>query len=236
MKHTLLLLLLFSITLVSSSSGQKMVTMKLDNKTDFMLQEIGAVLHQGKDGLTITHMLGEQMRAGENKDAELKEGDAVIMMNGVRPKNIKDFRKMYDEVATGGEYKLGIKREGNPLLVTVHKVRGKISPDMKMMTMTMDSDDMKFLPGIGMIDDEGKILKLKEMPPNSDVAKASPLKLGDTFKEMNGKSITSFKQFKSLYAKIKPGESVELTIIREGKEETVSVKKPEGGQQVIIKR
>jgi C-terminal processing protease CtpA/Prc len=236
MKHAIRLLFFLSITVASATYGQKMVKLQLDDKTDFMLQEIGAVLHQDKDGITVSHAFNGNIKAAENKDAELKEGDALIMMNGVRPKSIKDFRKMYDEVAKGGEFKLGIKRDGNPVIVTVHKVEAKADPHMKMMTMTMDTDDMKLLPGIGTIDDEGKSLKLKEMPPNPDVAKASPLKIGDTFKSMNGKDVTSFKQFKTLYATVKPGESVELKIERDGKEQTLKVKKPEGGQQVIIKR
>ena len=236
MKHAIRLLFFFSITAASVSFGQKMITMQLDGKTDYMLQEIGAVLHQGKDGITVAHAFNGNVKAAENKDAELKEGDAVIMMNGIRPKTITDFRKMYDGVTIGGEFKLGIKRDGNPLIVAIHKVEAKADSHMKMVTMTMNGDDMKLLPGIGMIDDAGKTLKLKELPPNPDTAKESSLKIGDTFKEMNGKNITSFKQFKSLYTKVKPGESVELTIIRGGKEQTVSVKKPEGGQQVIIKR
>jgi S1-C subfamily serine protease len=236
MKHAIRFLFFFSITVASASFGQKMEKLQLDDKTDFMLQEIGAVLHQGKDGITVTHAFNGNLKAEENKDAELKEGDAIIMMNGVRPKTIRDFRKMYDDVAKGGEFKLGIKRDGNPVIVTIHKVEVKADPNRKMMTMTMDADDMKLLPGIGAIDDEGKALKLKEMPPNPDVAKASPLKIGDAFKSMNGKDITSFKQFKSLYAKVKPGESVEFKIERDGKEQTLSVRKPEGGQQVIIKR
>jgi len=235
MKNKLLFLSLLSISVISFSFGQKMVRLQLDDKTDFVLQEIGAVLHQGKEGITVTQAFNGNIKAAENKDAELKEGDAVILMNGVRPKTIKDFRKMYDSVAKGEAFKLGIKRDGNPVIVTIHKVEAKADPHMRMMPMTMNTDDMKLLPGIGIIDDEGKALKLKDMPPNPEVAKGSPLRIGDTFNEINGKSITSFKQFNSLYKKIKPGDSVELKIVREGKEHIVSVKKPERGGPVIIK-
>ncbi len=236
MKHLIHYLILLTIAFIAAANGQKMVRLKLDEKTDFMLQEVGAIFHQDKDGITVTNVFNGNVKAAENKDAELKEGDALIMMNGVRPKTVKEFRKMYNDVAKGGEFKLGIKRDGSPVVVTIHKVEAKSDPNMKVMTMTMDPDDMKLLPGIGIIDDSGKMLKLKEMPPNEDVAKASPLKVGDALKAMNGKEIKSFKDFKSLYGDVKPGESVKLTIERNGKEQTLSVKKPEGGQQVIIRR
>jgi S1-C subfamily serine protease len=232
MKHTLVFLLLFFIAVVPVSFAQQMVKMQFDEKTDFMFPELGTILHQGKDGITVTMAPKINMKAAENKNADLKEGDEIVVVNGSRPKDIKDLRKIYDGVAKGGEIKLGIKRDGKTMIVTVLKVGA--NPNMKMMTM--NQGDVFGLPGIGIISDSGKIVKLIDMSPNPEEAQSSPLKIGDTFKQINGKNITSIKQFKSLYDKCKSGESVEMKIVREGTEQTLSIKKPEGKHQGMIKR
>ena len=232
MKHFFIISVLIILG-VSFSISQKMVRLVLAGRTDFNLQEVGTVFHQTNDTIRVSQTFNGNVRAAENKDVDFQEGDVLVVANGTRVKSIKDLRKIYDDTKKNDILKLGIKRNGQSMIVDVHKVEAKPDPNQKMTTMTFDTDDMKLLPGIGFIEESGKTIKLKDMPPDPEVAKVCPLKIGDQFKTINGKSITSFKQFKSLYKKVKVGDKVSLTIIRGGEEQTVSVTKPES--RVMIK-
>jgi S1-C subfamily serine protease len=216
--------------------GQKIVKLTLDGEHDFLLQEVGAIMHGENNLITITQVLNGNTRSDQNTKVDLQSGDIIAMVNGTHPKGVKGLRKVYDDLAIGGEFKLGVKRNGQPMIVTVIKTEAKSNPKAKIMTMTFDDKEMRLLPGIGVIDEKGKNLSLKEMPPDPEVAKHSALKVGDVFKEMNSVPLTSYKQFDALYEKIKPGSTVGLKITRNGKEQNITVLKPEGMRRVIINK
>jgi S1-C subfamily serine protease len=218
-----------------TASGQKMVTMSLDADKDFLLQEVGVIVHGSHDSLIVTDVMNGNPRIEKNKGVDIRTGDIVSMVNGVRPAGVKGLHKAYDECPIGGEFKLGIRRDGAPVLVTVIKSEPPSGGNVKMMKMTMNGSDMKILPGLGILEEKNKSLSIKETLPVPEGAPQSPLKPGDVIKAINGTAIGSYNQAQKLYKEIKPGTRVDLTIVRAGKEMKFAVPKPEGMQRVIIK-
>ncbi len=228
--------LIVSLCVWFTAGAQKIVTMKLDGKHDLLIQEVGAVIHFSGDTLQVADVMQGFSRSSRNKEADLKQGDIIMMANGSRPAGVAGLRKLYDGLAVGGELKLGVKRGGTPVIVTIIREDQSSQPGRKMMRMTVDDKDMKLLPGIGTVDEKNGTIVLAGMPPNEEVAKASPLKVGDVIKTINGTPAASFSQADAIYEKIKPGEKVALSVIRNGEEMKLTVTKPQGMRRVIINK
>jgi len=94
---------------------------KLDGSKSALLMEVGAVVTLENKKLVVSNMFGKEMRKEENKKADIQKGDEVLYINGTRVSDPKELRKIYEEVKTGGEIKLGIDRKGNKFFVTFKK-------------------------------------------------------------------------------------------------------------------
>jgi S1-C subfamily serine protease len=234
-------LMIFVLVSCSSGVAQKMFRIEPDDKTNFLLHELGAVIHQSHDTLEVEKVLPGFSAADENKGVALMEGDIVVFANGVRLKNIQVLHKMYDSLAIGGELKLGVKRNGEDIIVDIHKADRKNGPGEQMQMLTLDPDKAAMLAGIGLLEMDGKDLKVKNvMKIESDESPASAdtagLQTGDVVESINGKSYSSIKAVNSDYKKIKNGDPVEFKVLRGGKEATVKIVKPKMEEMKIFNR
>jgi C-terminal processing protease CtpA/Prc len=241
MRTKLFSLVFFVLVVCASGVAQKMVRIELDDKTNFLLHELGAVIRQSHDTLTVEKLLPGFTAGDENKGVALEEGDIVAFANGVRLRDIQVLHKMYDSLAIGGGLKLGVKRNGEDMIVDVHKAGQKNGPGEQVQTMMIDPDKAAMLPGIGVLEMDGKDLKVKNVmriEPDDSPASADTagLQTGDVVESIDGKSYSSIKAVNSDYKRIKTGDSVEFKVLRGGKETTVTIAKPKVENMKTFKR
>jgi len=77
------------------------------------------------------------------------------------------------------------------------------------------------------IDDGQMALKVKGLPPNWVKEKAAtPLKAGDVIVKVDGRSdlVTESRLLAHLFLEVPPGGNAKLTVLRDGKRETVTLK------------
>jgi hypothetical protein len=94
---------------------------KIDGSKSALLMEVGAVVTLENKKLIVSNVFGKEMRKEENKKADIQKGDEVLYVNGKRISDPKELRKIYEDVKTGGDIKLGIDRGGNKFFVTFKK-------------------------------------------------------------------------------------------------------------------
>lgn len=114
-KLTLLFLLLF----ISVSYSQQMV--RIDGSKSAIMMEVGAVVSLEGKKLIVSNVLPKDVRSDENKNADIQKGDEVLYINSKKVTDVVELRKIYEEVKTGGEVKLGVDRKGNKFFVTFKK-------------------------------------------------------------------------------------------------------------------
>jgi S1-C subfamily serine protease len=235
MKHIIYLALVAVLLYAPFLPAQKMVQFRLDPKTDFMFDEVGVLLHQDKDIVNVSQVLPENMRSKENKNVNLQEGDVIAIANGTRIKEVSGFRKLYDALKIGDELKLGIKREGQSMIISIHKSDPEKRGGPKMMKMTIDGKNSDALPGIGFVETSGNAVIVKEVF-DRESASAKDFKQKDILRSLNGISLTSIKDLKNIYDKIPTGGKAEFSVSRDGKDITLDITKPEAEKIKLIQQ
>ena len=116
MKRVILLLM---VLFVSAVQAQQMV--RIDGSKSAIMMEIGAVVTMEGKKLMVENVLPKEMRSEENKKADIQKGDELLYINSKKVTDVKELRKIYEDVKTGSEVKLGIDRKGNKFFVTFKK-------------------------------------------------------------------------------------------------------------------
>lgn len=235
MKSAIYLALLMALLYVPGVDAQKTVQFQFDPKTDMLFDEIGVMLHQESNIVKVTQVMPEGMRPKENKDVVLKEGDIVAMANGRKIKEISAFRKLYDALKIGDELKLGVKRDGEAIIISVHKTDPEKRGGPRMMKMTMDGKNSDAIPGVGFVETSGNSVVVKAVFDPESIS-AKNFKPKDVLRSLNGKPITTMHDLKSMYDKIPTGGKAEFAVTRDGREVTVSIDKPDQGKMQIMQR
>ncbi|MBI5215197.1 MAG: PDZ domain-containing protein [Ignavibacteriae bacterium] len=251
MKHnkylTLFFALLIAATTILSAQEKKIIKKEgggtwVNEEGDiFDVPELAVFITQEGDDLVITNVMEENARPKGYEDIDVQLNDVILMANGKRMKTIRDLQNLYKEAKPGTTIKLGMKRGEDMLLASFDKADPEKLPKRKMIVKTMDGGemDMMGIPQVGLlIGSKGKEVfisevfdDIEEKLPDADVKK------GDVITKLNGKEISSFKDFSKAYGKLDVGEKVVLATLRSGKTYTITFKKPkeEGGMKVIRK-
>jgi len=224
----------------------------------FTLGEVGAVIVDNSKEIKILHAMPVDMRPKAYKDIDLKDGDVVLMCNGKRLKTLKELKEAYNATAVGADFKLGVKRGEERMIVAFAKADPKDLPKMQMTMSTGDGSmpdsgggnvrrmvfggpgqntgDVAPLVGLGIIvGKKDEVFKIVGVMQNA--AKGADFKVDDIVESLNGEKISSTQQLSEMYEKLAVGAKLELKYKRDGRPMQASLTKPEAPQgRVIINR
>jgi S1-C subfamily serine protease len=219
----------------------------------FTLGEVGAVIVDNGKELKVLHAMPVDMRPKAYKDIDIKDGDIVLMCNGKRLKTLKELEEAYNATAVAADFKLGVKRGEERMIVAFAKADPKDLPKMQMQMSTTDDgpmpgggnvrrmvfggggQDLAPLMGLGIIvgkkEDVFKIVGVMQ-----NAAKGADFKVDDVVESLNGVKITSTQQLSEMYEKLAVGAKLELKYKRDGKSMQASLTKPEAPQGRVMMR
>jgi PDZ domain-containing secreted protein len=250
-----ILMLLFASFL---SVNAQVFTSRVDSSMEkivgqpFTLGEVGAVIVDNGKEIKVLHAMPVDMRPKAYKDIDIKDGDIVLMCNGKRLKTVKELEEAYNVTAVAADFKLGVKRGEERMIVAFAKADPKDLPKMQMNISTTDGampgggnvrrmvfggggQDIAPLMGLGIIvgkkDDVFKIVGVMQ-----NTAKGADLKVDDIVESLNGVKITSSQQLSEMYEKIAVGAKLDIKYKRDGKSMQASLAKPEAPQGRVMMR
>jgi membrane-associated protease RseP (regulator of RpoE activity) len=199
-------------------------------------------------GVEVT-MVDQDAPAGK---AGLKEHDVILEFNGTKVESGEQLRRLIRETPSGRGVTLGISREGNPMTVNVQLAdRGKMVAEyMPQVIMPKNFEmpevhfpsqvlQMRLSPilGIqaegvgrqlgeyfGIKDGEGLLIKSVE---KGGPAEKAGLKAGDVIVRTGDEKVTDRSDLSRILRTHRTGGKVALTIVRDHKEQTISVDVPE---------
>lgn len=154
MKKMIALMMLISTSLF----GQQMVRMTGDPSKMYMIREVGAMITTENEKHKVAFAAPVEARIAKYKDVDVATGDEVVMVNGKKIKSAKEIEKIYEELAVGEELKLGIKRDGNSMIVKIAKASQDDFPKGGMMIRREIGSDGKEK----VTDGNGKEIKMKD--------------------------------------------------------------------------
>ena len=231
MKHTLASIVAVAFVLLATvpNSAQEVVRERLDPSTSLVIFEIGAIasLEDGAEAVTLGRLFPKEMRPEENHDLDVKKGDEILMMNGERIRSISTLRELYQGLEIGDEVKLGLKRDSQRFLVRFDKSENQMA--------SSHGGGMRVVVAGG--DGEGEVELLHEARAlladrDGGVTVAATLgggelEEGDVVSEIDGQSIASLEDYRTVYEKLEIGAAFKLTVQRDDESFDVDVAKAE---------
>jgi S1-C subfamily serine protease len=213
-------------------------TMRFSAGEVFLIPEIGAaVVKNGKD-LKVQFVLPVETRKDPYKTVDLKTDDLILLAGGKRVRNTGDLRSAYEAAAIGAEFKLGVQRGQEMMIVWFPKADPKDLPQRQMRIVTADDDRTAVLPAVGVVlVEKGKHVVIdKLLPDEKSAVRGLDVREGDIILDMNGTKVASVKAFTSVYDALEVGVQVKWKTDRAGKPDAVSFVKPKPLGRVIIRR
>lgn len=239
MKYTVVALILV-VTALSAALDQEPKRMKrtISSNDAVIIREIGAVITPKEDQLVVEIILGNH----EKTDTDIKKGDLVLMANGKRVKSIKELRSQYENVKAGEEFKLGVKRDENLLLVKFERKSdeelNKAGGGGVVMRMEQKEGEV-ILPALGvkLATKDNAVVIIETLPTLAHNFKTNTPTQGDVILSINGKNVSSAEEFDEAYTELNEGDNVTILFSRNGKEtkETFAKPKPMGRRMMITR-
>jgi S1-C subfamily serine protease len=160
------------------------------------------------------------------------------MANGKRVKTIPELEKAHAGTAVGADFKLGIQRGEQMMIVTFRKADPKDLPQMKMKIVTSGSEGTEVLPAVGVILAERgkKVVIDKILPMETSAVKGRDVQQGDIITSLNGETVQSTKDFVARYDALDVGASVVWTLDRKGTTVSITFTKPKPVGRIMIRR
>lgn len=230
------LFFLCAVNILFAAQEPKRITRSFSSDNSVIIREVGAVITTKDDKLVVEVILGNN----EKESADILKDDQVLMGNGKKLKSMKDLRDQYENIKTGEEFKLGLKRGKNLLITTfVKKSDEELNKagNGRMMIRMEKKEGEEVLPALGlMFGTKNKSVVVNgTLPTASKNFKSFEPKQGDVIVSLNGKSVTSAEDFIEEYDKLKEGNSVTIVLSRNGKEMKETFSKPKPMGRVIMK-
>lgn len=223
----------------------------------FSFGELGAIIFKDSSGLNVAVMGQPESRPKPYRYVDLRQGDQILMMNGSKITSTAELQKAYDALAIGGQVQLGVKRDGQLMVVSFAKADPATLPKRKMMVMKwepgkaggkfeMNSKELKIAPGIIDVEPvpglgvmlgtkDGKVVVAAVMPFAQERPELKSLSSGEQVTLANGKKIASIKAFVEAYSAVSVGETFTFSVLRSGKETEISLAKQEDNNVQIIR-
>ncbi len=235
----------------SNAIAQVRQTMTLDENTSLMLPELEALIVENDGEVKVMLRLGENTSKGTGD--HLERGDFILMINGVRVKEIAKLKEVYAALGNGEEIKMGVRRGESRFIVSAIKGDESESKSGARKSISMskssatNSTSMSFQTGgdeiVTIIAELGLLLTdvEKSAKVNGVIDRLVPDELKAVNMEdwslikVNAKKPASGAEAKALIDEVKTGEDLELTFEKDGEENTIILKKPKLNKNVSFK-
>jgi len=99
----------------------------------FLIPEAGCLVTKDSTGLTVLDVMSPGMRPKEYAGLDIRQGDKILMANGVKLKSVKELQTLYEQAGVGSELKFGIARAGEKHLLAFKKADPALLPKRKMV-------------------------------------------------------------------------------------------------------
>jgi S1-C subfamily serine protease len=149
--------------------------------------------------------------------AGVKAGDVILRLDSQAIKRQSDLMEALGAKDVGEEVALQVQRDGKAIDV---KLKLAARPASIAERPAAPPPQTAFLGAS--VEEAGEGIRVKEVVKDSPAAKAG-LKVGDPILELNGKAVRSVRQFLDALKAARPGQTVKLTIVRDGQRRTVEV-------------
>ena len=182
----------------------------------FLLKELGAVCAVDGGVVKAITVMPPAQRPAAYKDVDLQQDDVILMANGRHIATVNDLQLLYDSLAVGGLFKLGVKRGEEMHLVSLTKGNPKDLPQLQMKIIHGgDGGETETFPAVGVaIRMKGKALVIDELFPGETPVRKLDVKRGDIIVSVNGKDVSSLKEYEDVFDKIAPGKDVTWLLTR----------------------
>jgi len=176
-------ILFFLIPLVMLGSTMAQVKIMAKPGEVGHLNELGAIIMLKDDSVVVEFVMPEENRPKAYKEIDIRKNDKILMVNGKKIKLPADIDEIYTELDIGDDVKLGVRRDGDLMIITYKKADPETMPKRKMMKLSVEDDG------------EGLVKKITDENGNVHIIE------GDSV-EINGETI-NIKNLKSQKVKIK---------------------------------
>lgn len=196
-----------------------------------VIGELGLVVIQ-EDAKVVVKAVLPKGQGGQESAADVATGDEIAMVNGKRLRSVKELKVLYESTPSGSECKLGIRREGQPHIVTFLKKDAKDLPQRMVIRRQADDEHGGFFPALGIgIAEQGSDVTISEVLPNAP----GNISKGDVVKSLNTKPIKKASDFSREFDSTEIGGMLVIGLERDGKPLTVTTKRPEPKEQIITR-
>jgi S1-C subfamily serine protease len=234
---------LFSVDLLAQNSTastpqEKVQVMKIKEGDVFPIPEIGALVVKAEADLKIQFVPPAENRREPYKSVDLQLGDLILMANGKRVKTIKELTDAHASTTIGAEFKLGIQRGKEMMIVSFPKADPKDLPQRTMRIMTTGGEGAEVLPAVGVVlaQKQKSVVIDKILPVETAIVKTLDVKEGDVITAINGKPVATVKDFVGIYDGLEVGSPVTVKTDRKGAPLQVTFKKPKPMGPVFIRK
>jgi S1-C subfamily serine protease len=181
-----------------------------------------------RDDLKITSgvMVESVIPDSAAEKAGLKEGDIILKLDGKEVDSQGDIRRTLRDLKDAKPITVDVLRDGKPVEIT-------ITPEKRTMELMRGFGQRTYI-GIDLQELDADLSGYFQTKPGSGVlvtrvepdspAYQAGMKSGDVITEFNGKRITSADDLRDAVNNVEEGSSVNVSILRHGKEQKMVVK------------
>jgi hypothetical protein len=218
----------------SSAGGQQRTMMRFNADSSVMLREIMAIVADEGGTLKIVMVPPPDRRPQGMAEVDLQRGDEVGMAAGKRIKTIKELHEAYNASKPGEEFKLGVRRDGRPIVVTFTRRDDKEMPGGGMVIRRGPGDqNSDVFPALGlMLEKKASAVVVSETMPHA----SKEIQKGDVVSSLNGTPIKNIADFAKALEAAKVGDELSFVLDRKGETVTVKMPRPEPRGRMQIMR
>jgi S1-C subfamily serine protease len=224
----------------------------------YSLGELGAIIGQDSTGLRVMFIGPREARPKTYQDIDLKQDDLILMMNGKRLTSTADLSKAIDSLKIGDNIQLGLKRDGQLMVVSFPKADPTSLPKRQMMVMKSDGgkgdtkiklggkdlripDGIKGIepvPGLGILigTKDNKVVVAAVLPFMQENPGLKALVGGDQILSVSDKPVNAPADFIAAFTAVKVGEKFTFKVLHAGKEAIISIIRSEDHGTRVIER
>lgn len=250
---SIILFLGFSFLL---SNAQTVIKSSGEVKT-FLIPETMTVLSEEDGNVKVLVDMSQNVTQKEYKNIDIKQNDVILMLNAKKVSSVENFEKIYSEITTGDEVKIGIKRGEEMRIVSFSKADPADKSQPRMMVMTTKVPDegdgkegsgdiidpftgerQKLVPELGVIlqKKNDQITVQSIMDYAEEVVGSKSFTVSTRILSINGKKVTGLDDVPTILNDIPDNEPVVMEIANKGKTETLTFRKPKSPNKLIIKQ
>jgi S1-C subfamily serine protease len=199
-----------------------------------LLTELGIVVGMDEDSSELKVMV---LLPDADPKMEIAREDLLLMINGKRVKDMAGLRAEYETAVVGDEVKVGFRRGDRRFLSSFEKKDPAAEQGTRRMVMIGDGEgdhnDMQPLTEFGVVLEQKEDLVVVgfELPMDGGA-----LKEGDVLQSLNGTSISSLENFRSIYTSLATGAAIEVIAMRDGEEVRASGTKSDSEGQIRVRK